>query len=60
MTRQKLDKICWYVFLSYIFVIVSYGLLQLFNGFIQDEIGILNPYTGRAFMYLEYGGGDNY
>jgi len=51
---SKADQICKYVFFTYLGVVMVYGAYSWLLAFMDDNMAILDPYEGRAEMYLDY------
>ena len=47
------DQVCKYLFFSYLFLVLAYGTYSWFLAFLGDNMSILDPYEGRAEMYLD-------
>jgi len=52
--KKTLDKICWYVFLSYFLTVIFFGILAWLDAFWASDMVLLDPYSGRAEMYMDY------
>lgn len=50
---SKADQVCKYIFLTYLTVVLVYGLYSWFLAFMGDDMSIVDPYEGRAEMYLD-------
>ena len=51
---DMLNRACWYTFLVYMGCVAVFCVYSLLHGFFNDNIGVINPYKGRAEMYLDY------
>lgn len=47
------DKICWYLFLLYMGIIIILGLYSIAKGIQDSSMRVLTPYGGRADFYLD-------
>jgi hypothetical protein len=50
---SKADIVCKYIFLTYLGVVLLYGSYSWILAFMGDDMSILDPYEGRAEMYLD-------
>lgn len=47
------DKACLVFFFTYLIIVLLYGLYATFLAFLAGDMAILDPYEGRAEMYLD-------
>ena len=52
--KKTIDKVCWYVFLSYFLSVVFFGVIAWLGAFWSSDMRLLDPYSGRAEMYMDY------
>lgn len=50
---SRADQVCKYAFFLYFGAVVIYGLYSWLLGFKDSNMAILDPYEGRAEMYLD-------
>lgn len=50
---SRLDLICKHIFLTYLSVVILYGLYSWGLAFKADDMAVIDPYEGRAEMYLD-------
>lgn len=51
---SKADLICKHIFFTYLAVVIVYGLYSWVLAFKADNMSVLDPYEGRAEMYVDY------
>jgi len=50
---SKVDRACKYLFFTYLTAVLLYGSYSWILAFKGDNMAILDPYEGRAEMYLD-------